>query len=523
MEVAKITISGTIGEPDKRLDSLLGDTGVGSYFSSSMLRAFFEKESPDAEAYEVIVDSPGGDVVDGFAMYDLIKSQSKPVTTIAKRADSIASVVFLAGNVRKAVKGASFVIHNAWISPADLEPSIMLNAQTLERIKSINEDADQKLLSAYMDRAGRDASFELRALMESETSLSGEQLLAFNFANEIIDGHPSKALRAFAFNSRIMNLQDGPITTYADVIGFQDGKVLMIQRKLEDEFEGGKWAFPGGKVMQGETIEEGAIRELKEETGYDVSSIQKLDEIVNEDESTSHYFVAQLTGSAQVNEEVNDIQLVEANQVSELDILLNGKDRYQQLISKTMSEERLSLIEKGLNSLKALIQGNQKNMIVQVPDGPSLYIFSEDGELAGKRAVLAEGGEPTDQPAPSGTHALEDGREIVIGEGGVIESVGEATQGMTEEEMQAAVEAEKQKYAVMMEEEKKAMQTEKEEAIQALRAEFEGKVENLSNELMAIKNEVKGEKKEDKKNDVDFKKLTPTQRILQVRAQINKQ
>jgi hypothetical protein len=67
------------------------------------------------------------------------------------------------------------------------------------------------------------------------------------------------------------------------------------------------------------------------------------------------------------------------------------------------------------------------------------------------------------------------------------------------------------------------MQTEKEEAIQALRAEFEGKVENLSNELMAIKNEVKGEKKEGKKNDVDFEKLTPTQRILQVRAQINKQ
>ena len=60
MEVAKITISGTIGEPDKRLDSLLGDTGVGSYFSSSMLRAFFEKEAPDAEAYEVTIDSPGG-------------------------------------------------------------------------------------------------------------------------------------------------------------------------------------------------------------------------------------------------------------------------------------------------------------------------------------------------------------------------------------------------------------------------------------------------------------------------------
>ena len=102
MEVAKITISGTIGEPDKRLDSLLGDTGVGSYFSSSMLRSFFEKEASNAEAYEVTIDSPGGDVVDGFAMYDLIKSQSKPVTTIAKRADSIASVVFLAGKIGRA-------------------------------------------------------------------------------------------------------------------------------------------------------------------------------------------------------------------------------------------------------------------------------------------------------------------------------------------------------------------------------------------------------------------------------------
>ena len=51
-------------------------------------------------------------------------------------------------------------------------------------------------------------------------------------------------------------------------------KVLLIQRGIEP-FKG-RWAFPGGFLKMDETAEEGAKRELKEETGLENAYIQQL-------------------------------------------------------------------------------------------------------------------------------------------------------------------------------------------------------------------------------------------------------
>lgn len=48
----------------------------------------------------------------------------------------------------------------------------------------------------------------------------------------------------------------------------KDGKILMIQEAREDIYK--LWNFPMGHLDEGETIFEGAKREAKEETGYDV-------------------------------------------------------------------------------------------------------------------------------------------------------------------------------------------------------------------------------------------------------------
>ena len=188
-----------------------------------------------------------------------------------------------------------------------------------------------------------------------------------------------------------------------------------------------------------------------------------------------------------------------------------------------MSDERLSGIERALKGLKALLNLSAKAMVLQVPNGPQLYIFSEDGEFAGKKAVIAENGEPTETPAPAGTHAIEDGREIVVGEGGIISEVREAAaEGMSEEEMQAAIAAEKEKMQAAFEEEKAAMVQEKEQAINALKAEFTEKLQALESEVKVLASEVPGDgKKNEGKEAEDFAKLTPVQRILRVQAKTN--
>ncbi len=49
----------------------------------------------------------------------------------------------------------------------------------------------------------------------------------------------------------------------------KDGKILIAKRK-SGKCIGAKWEFPGGKLEQGETLEECLKRELKEELNFDV-------------------------------------------------------------------------------------------------------------------------------------------------------------------------------------------------------------------------------------------------------------
>ncbi len=54
----------------------------------------------------------------------------------------------------------------------------------------------------------------------------------------------------------------------------KDGKFLLLQEAKESVR--GQWNLPAGKVDEGETIEQAAIREVKEESGYDVELVRKI-------------------------------------------------------------------------------------------------------------------------------------------------------------------------------------------------------------------------------------------------------
>ena len=54
-----------------------------------------------------------------------------------------------------------------------------------------------------------------------------------------------------------------------DVIVIKDNKLLLVRRAEGKLTEGGKYALPGGHLDRDERIKVGALRELKEETGYE--------------------------------------------------------------------------------------------------------------------------------------------------------------------------------------------------------------------------------------------------------------
>lgn len=89
----------------------------------------------------------------------------------------------------------------------------------------------------------------------------------------------------------------------------KDGKYLLVQEKQERAY--GLWNLPAGRVDVGDTIEQTAIREAKEETGYDVELMRKL--IVYQDtaqESVKHAFEAKIIGGdlAYPQDEIMDAQ-----------------------------------------------------------------------------------------------------------------------------------------------------------------------------------------------------------------------
>lgn len=66
------------------------------------------------------------------------------------------------------------------------------------------------------------------------------------------------------------------VTTDCVIFGFDGNslKVLLIERGIEPYK--GQWAFPGGFLNPEETAEEGALRELREETGLDAAYIDQF-------------------------------------------------------------------------------------------------------------------------------------------------------------------------------------------------------------------------------------------------------
>lgn len=101
------------------------------------------------------------------------------------------------------------------------------------------------------------------------------------------------------------------------VIVNADGKILIAKRPL-NAHQGGLWEFPGGKVDDGETIEQALVRELHEELAIEVLASQPLIQIRHHypDKSVllDVHKITQFTGSP-IGNEGQPIQWVDAKEL----------------------------------------------------------------------------------------------------------------------------------------------------------------------------------------------------------------
>ncbi|GAA1555032.1 NUDIX hydrolase [Streptomyces globosus] len=70
-----------------------------------------------------------------------------------------------------------------------------------------------------------------------------------------------------------------PQRRVAGAVVVHEGRVLLVRRRVEEGQL--SWQFPAGKVEPGESCEEAAVRETKEESGLDVVAVARLGERVH--------------------------------------------------------------------------------------------------------------------------------------------------------------------------------------------------------------------------------------------------
>ena len=125
----------------------------------------------------VRINSPGGDVAEGIAIFNALKPH-KPVVYIDGVAASIASFIAMAGARILAAENALIMIHNPWTEAAGNASAFRQLADTLD----IHRDA---LVRGY-SRTGM-ARTELLDLLDAETWMGADDALALGFVDEIAE------------------------------------------------------------------------------------------------------------------------------------------------------------------------------------------------------------------------------------------------------------------------------------------------------------------------------------------------
>lgn len=87
---------------------------------------------------------------------------------------------------------------------------------------------------------------------------------------DIYDSHKRLTGRTMLRNDWHMKNGDYHLTVLAEIVR-PDGKILITQRIRSKAWAGGWWEIPGGGVQAGETSRQAVLREVREETGLDLT------------------------------------------------------------------------------------------------------------------------------------------------------------------------------------------------------------------------------------------------------------
>jgi len=148
--------------------------GVTANRISAALRSIGNKD------ITVRINSPGGDMFEGIAIYNLLRAHPAKVTVeVLGWAASAASIIAMAGDDIRMGLGSFMMVHNAW-------GLVIGNRHDMREAAELFDQFDAALADIYQARTGMKRA-DIEQLMDAETFMAAAQTVEYGFADVVDD------------------------------------------------------------------------------------------------------------------------------------------------------------------------------------------------------------------------------------------------------------------------------------------------------------------------------------------------
>ena len=145
----------------------------------------------------VNINSPGGDMFEGIAIYNLLRQHKARVTVnVMGWAASAASVIAMAGDNIRMGLGTFMMVHNAW-------GMVIGNRHDMRDAASLFDSFDAAIADIYEARTEIDRK-TVEALMDAETFMGPSEAIEHGFADVIDEGISAPEESGAASNRALM-------------------------------------------------------------------------------------------------------------------------------------------------------------------------------------------------------------------------------------------------------------------------------------------------------------------------------
>jgi ATP-dependent Clp protease protease subunit len=160
------------------------DDNVANLIIAQLL--FLQSEDPDKEI-AVYINSPGGSVTAGLAIYDTMQFVKPPVATYCVgQAASMGALLLCAGakGKRFGLPAARIMIHQPWGGVQGAASDISIQAREILRLRERLNDLLVKHTGQPLDKIEKDT--------DRDYFMSAEEAKAYGIIDEVIYGKPKK-------------------------------------------------------------------------------------------------------------------------------------------------------------------------------------------------------------------------------------------------------------------------------------------------------------------------------------------